>query len=234
MARGDAGRACLPDRKSEVALLLRQWLSFFLKPYEYMSLVAAGDQGDNELMVFQLLDGERKSILVKPFLDKDDRAELEALYTMKLQPLELWWPHSAPPVQPHSLDAFVLQEPAKCDILAACGGTSASRAGITVWSAMPSDVEGCLGLRTPQKLQSRPVDLMAGHTPVLSLIDALSERQYVGVDTVVEHKVGVFKYDRRKITSRRAYLQCVLSMEALSGRGLPSLAKGRPPTSWPC
>lgn len=95
-----------------------------------------------------------------------------------------------------------------------------SRRGIRVWEAALSDVEGCVELRNPVPLLARPVDLGSPQAPVLSLLDALGERGFEGVDEVVLHRVGVAHFDRRNICGRRAYLQCVLHMGKLAEKGI--------------
>ena len=87
------------------------------------------------------------------------------------------------------------------------------------WTQTPSDLEGCTCLHYPQALQ---VELMLsdGACPVLTLPDQLEAEGYVPQRKLITHSrhTGRF-FDERGISSRRAYLQCVLAAKALFSRG---------------
>lgn len=216
----------MPDvqhkRNSQEILLLRQWFAAILKPYEYLTLVVPTQHGENTLQAFQLLDLERRNIITRPFVDATETQELEGLYVVSLQPLEIW---EGGRVQHllgrQQLDTFVLEEPTKVDIIAASGGALESRHFISVWQAKLSDIDGCVELHSPQRLvESRAFDLMGKKPPVLALLDALSAKGFAGVDRAVVHMEGVQEYDRRQLSGRRAYLQCVLHSVVVLTRGV--------------
>lgn len=204
--------------------LLRQWLAANLRPYDYMTVELQGEDGGRQSFAFQLLDLERKSIIVRPFISTDDEAEMSGLYTVMLQPLEVWGGRAGATRQmgATTMDVFVLQDPCKADIVGACGTTMQSRSSITVWQTRNSDVDGCCELYGPERILDRPVDLMGAQVPVLSLLDALGGKGFKAVEETVEHKMGVLAYDCRRVTGRRSYLQCVLHMGRLAAKGVHS------------
>lgn len=204
-------------------LLMRQWLTATMNAYDYMTVCVDSRLGEDKLLVFQLLELERKSIIVRPFVDASDEAELQGLYVVSYQPLELWSGGAEIRPEVERLETFVLQTPAKTDILTLCGGL-AGRPGICVWQARTSDVDGCVELYNRQPLIDRRVDLMTSHTPVLALTDALTDKGFVGVQQVVHHRVGVLQYDSRGLSGRRAYLPCVLRTNDLAAKGIKEFA----------
>lgn len=214
-------------------LLLRQWLVAYLEPYTYMTIPVQGEDGDQAVVhAFQLLDLERKSIILRPFVDADDEAELQGLYNISVQPLELWRrPDEAMMANAQSLETFVFQPPTKIDLITALGGAKAGcarRPTILTWQARQSDVEGCVEMHTPVALGSQPVDLMSKGVPVLALLDTMCERGFVGVDRVVRHKQGVMEFDRRRIAGRRSYLQCVLHADKIAAKGVADFPSNGP------
>lgn len=215
-----------PERKSQDIVLLRQWLATFLKPYDYMTVSVVGEDGGRSILAFQLLDLERKNLIVRPFVDADDMADMSGLYSVKLQPLEVFRSSKALAnyASVQTLDTFLLQEPCQADILGACGGTLQGRKDIVVWQARQSDIEGCVELHNRQSLLNRATDLMSPSVPVLSLLDALHGRGFVGTGNTVEHHEGVLAYDSRRITSKRNYLQCVVHSERLAQKGVGSFS----------
>lgn len=158
-------------------------------------------------------------MIVRPFLDAEEEAEIAGLYMISMQPLEVWrcTSDAAPG---GTLDTFVLQEPAKVDILSACGVSVDSRRQVYVWEAGPSDVDGCTELHSKAPLVSRSIDLFGKQAPVLSLLDALDSRGFQAVEEVVYHREGVRHFDGRRLAGRRPYLQCVLYMDKLVAKGI--------------
>lgn len=206
-----------PRRTTDVTLL-RQWYHATLRPYEYITFRVVGEEGGHSWQAGQVLDLERRNLIVKPFVDAEEEAELAGLYTISLQPLEVWR-LSSEEAPGDSLDTFVLQEPAKVDILSACGVSVDSRQHVYVWETRISDVEGCTELHNKLPLASRVVDLLSKQAPVLSLVDALESQGFQGVDEVVYHMEGVLVFDCRRLAGRRSYLQCVLYMKKLAAKG---------------
>lgn len=79
-------------------------------------------EGPGKLLAFQLLDLERKSIIVRPFVDASEEAEMRGLYVVSYQPLEVWSGGVEQGPEVEKLETFTLQSPAKADILTICGG----------------------------------------------------------------------------------------------------------------
>lgn len=200
-------------------VLLRQWYSAVLRRYEHMTLKVTFEDGGYGFQAFQVLDLERRNIITRPFVDTADELELEGLYTISMQPLEVWG-HSSTQEPGDTLETFVYLDPMKIDIIAACGADPDSRKSLYAWEARSSDVDGCVEFHSKQLLLSRQTDLMGKKVPVLSLLDALDARGFFGVEEVVSHTQGCRFYDCRRLQSRRAYLQCVLHAQALAAKGV--------------
>lgn len=61
-------------RRSEEIALLRQCFSTLLCRYEYLTLHSEDADGQRSCQAIQVLDVERRNIIVRPFLDADDEA----------------------------------------------------------------------------------------------------------------------------------------------------------------
>ena len=166
------------------------------------------------------------NLIVRPFMDADDMADMSALYSVKLQPIEIFRASAvvANYAEVQTMDTFLLHDPCHANILGACGGKLESRKDIVVWQARQSDLEGCTELHSRQPLSDRTIDLMSPSVLVLSLLDALRDGGFVGSENTVEHRAGVLVYDSRRITSRRNYLQCVVHSERLAQKGVESFS----------
>lgn len=213
-------RVATKEARTQEVVLLRQWLAATLKQYEYLSMVIVGEGGGRTLQAFQLLDLERRSMIVRPFVDADEAAQLQGLYMVSMQPLELWNP--PPTVDCDSLESFVLQDPQKVDILTAIGGVASGRGDLYAWEPMESDIDGCMTLAHKTRLTDRHLDLMSASAPVLSLLDALHAKGFTGVGAVVVHDEGTRQYDSRRLPGRRTYLQCALHFDRLKAKGVDS------------
>lgn len=209
-------------RRSTEILLLRQFFAAMLKRYDYMSLPVVGETGLLSVYVFQILDVERRNIIIRPFTDLAERAELDGLYTITLQPLQIW--RKSDEMDANELDTmsvFVFDEPAKADIISALGSNVERRRDIFVWQTRVSDVDGCVELYNKERLTERHIDLSSPQAPVLSLIDALSAEGFHGVGEHVVHNAASRAYDNRKLSGRRAYLQCALYFNSrLAAKGV--------------
>lgn len=199
--------------------MLRQWFGALLRRFDYMTIKVVGEGGGYSHQPFQLLDLERRSLIVRPFVDLDDAAQLEGLYSVSIQALEVWNPSGSAELG-STLDTFVFHDPSKVDIITACGCSLNARQDIHVWEPRGSDVDGCVELHNCQRLTSRRVDPLGAQAPVLSILDALSERGLAGVDEAVLHEPGCARFDQRHAISRRAYLQCVLRTDELAAKGI--------------
>ena len=210
------------ERRAEDITFLRQFFAAILQRMEYFTVPVVGETGEVAVQAFQLLDLERKNIIVRPFVSLDDEAELSGLFTVTAQPLELWGggDQNVQGDLLQTLNAFVLQEPSKIDIITACGAQLRCRHDIYLWQVRLSDVEGCVELFRPQRLSDLQSDLMSTQTPVLSLIDALERGGFAGVHEAVDHKAATRMFDARRLCGRRAYLQCALHMEKLLAKGI--------------
>lgn len=199
---------------------MRQWFASFLQRYEYITLRVRADDGGLTFVVFQVLDLERKSLVVRPYVGNEEAAELDGLYTVSVQPLEVWCPQPGAVEPGETLEVFLFHEPKKIDVITLTGALTEGRRGIYAWKAHLSDVEGCTHPHGKEILANRSVDLLGSSVPVLCLLDALRQKGFVGIDQVVCHTAGCLEFDRRQVAGRRAYLQCVLHMEKVLARGV--------------
>ncbi len=86
-----------------------------------------------------------------------------------------------------------------------------------MWKPKVSDLDGCRCYDSAQKLQVG-LPLSSPRVLVLTLLDALTEKEYVGVMRKHEHMPGGAKmFDARRPS--RAYLQVVLASEWLFAQG---------------
>lgn len=206
---------------AEGVILMRQFFAATLQRYEYLSVPIVSETGHLGLYVFQILDLERRNLIVRPFIGPEEEAELDGLYTISLQPLQRWRQAQTDDAREiESMDTFVYLDPVKADIVTACGSKPELCKHIFVWRSSLSDVEGCVHLDNKQCLADRPMDLMSRQVPVLTLLDKLRERGFAGVPRLVSHARGCLLFDSRRISGKRAYLQCVLHMEALGNKGV--------------
>ena len=197
---------------------MRQWLSCVLTRYAYVTFRMVAEDGSGYCyQAFQVLDLERRNIVIRPFMDMDEQAEQEGLYIVTLQPLQIWREDDLQQL-PETLETFIVHDPVKVDVITAIGISADSRSA--VWGARLSDIEGCTQLHDKELLVSRPVDLMGSRVPVLSLLDELQVRGFTGIDEVVHHRQDLLSYDRRRPSGRRSYFQCVLHTGALAQRGV--------------
>ena len=155
-------------------------------------------------------------------MDLDEQAELEGLYTISLQPVEVWGQKPDMDLRDATrLDVYQYEEPTKADIITACGCRLDCRYDIFVWQAQQSDVSGCVELHSKELLASKKTDLFERNTPVLCLLDALHNQGFSGVSQAVVHGDASGRlFDSRGIASRRAYLQCVLAISKLFANGI--------------
>lgn len=219
-ARGAVGVEGARRRNDDI-VLLRQLFAATLQRHKYFSIPVISEAGEASIQVLQLLDLERRNIIVRPFLDLEDEAELDSLYSVLVQPVELWRGGVGPePDLAATLNIFVLQEPAKVDIATVCGARVECRHEIKLWCARESDLEGCTELYNPKTLSTLQLDLFSSQAPVLALVDALDRAGFVGVDEEVDHAQGRIVFDARRLAGRRAYLQCVLYIDKLIAKGV--------------
>lgn len=101
-------------------VLLGQWYHAALSSYDYMTLPTRGEDGGLVLQAFQVLDVERRNLIVRPFLNVGEACDVKGLYTIAWQPLEVW---GCANTSVGTLETFSLEEPSKIDILTACGVT---------------------------------------------------------------------------------------------------------------
>lgn len=208
--------------------LIRQYLSATLKVYSYFSV--ATDLADPPLVVYQLLSFERKPVLVS--VGESGPAAMEpGLFEVSVQPLEIWNPLAKSFIggPPHEIETFTMEDPCVKDVLALLGDSMLDIGAWRTWSWRPSDVEGCVALHAPRPLQAQQ-RLSDKAVPVLSLLQFLRDAGFNGVSAKVVHRAGdgARVFDRRRVVSKRAYLQCVISRDELAIAGVNEFSSVAP------
>ena len=217
--------------------LMRQYMAAALKLHDLVSLPVRGQDGTVDVKFFQVLSLRSRNIHVETFHEEGDTEPL--LFEIKVQPYEVWGPTA------ENLNAigtaaeiYIAEDPRSVDILTCTGTELENRKYFLKWTAEASDVEGCLHVGSPCVL-APSVKLGSNNIPVLMLLDVLVARGWRAVSHRVAHSRGAaLEYDDRRITGKRAYLQCLLSIDALpvdefpSGKPIPYyqlLLKGKIP-----
>ena len=133
-------------------------------------------------------------------------------FPMAVQPWEIWSPWGVD-LAPASLDIYQLSEVENIDFIQDVIDVDSFRMDrVCRWQATSSDVDGCIQLVRPEVV-SPNMPLSHHRVPILVLKSALDSQGFVGVDRRVVHERGSpppHRYDRRHLTGRRCYLQCVL------------------------
>ena len=154
------------ERNSATVTLLREFYAATLERYSFISFPVIGEEGLSETYACQLLDTERRNVVVRPFTTVDEDIELTGLYSVSMQPLSQWGGVRAV-AGTNSIDVFLMDDPAKADLITACGVCVDARHHVKVWKTRRSDVEGCTEMYEPIPLTDVLVDLMGKSAPVL-------------------------------------------------------------------
>ena len=189
--------------------LLREWLEIAIKPADIVSVQRQDDK--EPIVAFQILELSRRIIVVKTYDQHESSAHL-----WNVQQLEIW---RGPGYQrePLELETFTVESTGRVDFLDWMGSAWANRERCRLWKPKVSDLEGCRCYDSPRKLQVE-LPLSSPRVPVLTLLDALTEKEYVGVMRKHEHMPGGASiFDARRPS--RAYLQVVLASEWLFAQG---------------
>ena len=165
---------------------------------------------------------ERKPIMVKSYYDHTTEAR-PGLFKITVQPLDVWVerrPPTTPPPWPHTnrtKDVLVVDEPIKMDIIHLCGADPSIRSDILRCDAMKTDCNGCLAeLLNPQVVKPT-LPLSSKSIPVLCLMDALKALNFDGMPLAQDQNPrSVLVYDTRQLSSKRIFLQCLLSHQDLN------------------
>lgn len=200
---------------------MRQWLGACIVPYSWISVPLTKEDGSSDFVVFQVLTAERKTMHLKGFQPDNEANPGEALYTITAQPVERWRFGVQSPMQlPTELEVFVYTAPEMVDVLSLYDGGSLRRHEWLVWTPQESDVGDCIALRHPTPMVPKTA-LDHPAVLVLSLLDALGADDLIGIDEPVWHSSKSAKaYDSRCISSKRAYLQCVVALPELAAAGV--------------
>jgi hypothetical protein len=167
--------------------------------------------------VFQLLRVRETVMKVKTF---EDAMEAHGAFDCTVQMFSRWCPgfdeKTTPPSQ---MEVFQVEESSDTiDIVKMIGDTT-MLPHFVHWSVELSDVEGCHALRNPVPL-SPTVSLGSPSCPTISILEALRQQGFVGVESRVDHvPEGARDFDSRSPFKHKSYLQCVLAQADLFSRG---------------
>ena len=178
---------------------------------------------DAGLFCFQLLGFAHNPVLIKTF----DGGEVFSPKTWLIQPLEIWG-STTPDLPATKLNVFRLSDTEHMLPQEIVSADLKQRCNYKVWKEVPSEVDGTLQLESPTVL-SCSLSLSDPKIPVLCLLDVLSERDCLDLDKVQIHtkRSGLF-FDRRNVSSKRFYLQCVLSSESIFAKGHSNFRSDQP------
>lgn len=209
-------------KNTEEVKLMRQFLAASLEDLCYISAPAVLEEGDMAEQFFQVLACRTQGVFVQTFKSVED--DSDGLFNISVQPLETWRaPPGCPGAQPNrSQEVFVLQDPTMVDVLDVFGGTESRHLWVR-WTPTESDLHGSVSLTNPCVL--RPTgSLGADNAPVLCLCDALRSLGWEAHAADIVHTQGAeHRYDSRRLSSKRRYLQCVLALPDLFAGGVVEL-----------
>ena len=221
LAEGVAAVAAAPhpDRHSQGTLLLRQLFAATLRSHDLVSVPT--QDAEVPLLVFQLLDVERRNIAMKPFITDQERQTMEGLFMSTIQELEVWGSHGEELLDKTELEFFVVSDPRKADLIAAFGPRVGRWKDIKVWQSRQSDLEGCLTLHSPSSLGDRRKPSLDSNIPVLQLLDILKEAGFTAANRDAVHTPDAdLVFCGRAPAGRRCYYQCLLVRGKLWEKGV--------------
>ena len=199
------------DEDEEIKMEM-QWFMDCIEQYDYITMpsVVSGLLIDK---MFQVLSIQEK-VSVVPSLGS---GSADICWT--IQPLEM---HGKEDVNTDTLqlDVFLVDVPQKLDVFAWFATDRPDRARIRIWGTQNiSDIDNCISLE-----DSRPAtpktSLVDNAVPVLALLDALDNADWIGQQQLVNHTLKSGKlFDSRKPSKKRAYFQCVLASSSLFKNG---------------
>ena len=211
------GKAPRRGKAEQDKHMFRLYLESALKVSDVFSVQRPGCSPAVDL--YQLLEKSRRLITVKCF-DHEEKAHM-----WNVQKFELW--RAADDVlEPEHLEAFVLEDASRVDVLDLVGTEFQCRHQCRAWSPLLSDVDGCHAFNNPQRLRCQ-LPLSSDSVSVLALAEELEAQGYAGVARVVDHVPAAPKaYDKKCLG--RPYLQAVLACDWLFANGCATFTSRNP------
>ena len=198
------------------------WLDDSVPLHTHLTFQLPNADVEEQLFAIQLVGIQEKIMLVPTFGSEDGKKKLWIVQRYGIHRLDLL------PDQPAEFDAFKLSEPIKFEVLKFIADHLPDRQGIRLWDTRPSDLEGCITFCSPRKLTPQTA-LTNAKVPILTLLDALDDQDYIGIAKKVTHSIhSGMLFDSRNIASRRSYLQCVLAFKWLVSKGQAAFPSGLP------
>ena len=218
-----AARALRDVLTNDDQSMLTGYLEATLKVYSYYTVVNNG-----ELYAFQVLQKRKRMITVETFVSKRDKCKKAQSWEWSIQPVSIWRA-AVLPADPKELHAFVLEDAAWTDMLTMGGVSLGQRHAWREWHRNGTpDVHGTFRLES-QGVPRPPWPMSDSRTPVISLVDALAAKGYMGRPARLIHngREGLF-YDRRNLASKQKYLMCVLARDDIIKKGNHSFSSDQP------
>ena len=210
---GDDGRPGRDD-DADIAGIDRAWAQMLRDFYKKAFAARAGhfysirSEVDHAHRPFQLLNFRPVVALAR-----SHRRKKAWTCKMSVQMLDTWRERdmSSRP----QLDVLVVSDAENID-LGHFVTSAEKRQNVYQWEEVACDVEGCLSLVNPRRLEVTE-NLNGRRVPVLCLIDRLKADGWVFVDAVRNHRPeGLSRIaDGRKFQAKRHYLQCLLAQQTL-------------------
>lgn len=184
------------------------------------------DDDTEQRCFLQVLSLESRPLLVPTYRTAEDEDCEKSIYTMSVQNFEAWGSVASELDAKAEVDVYIFSEPEMVDLLGITKGTVAGRDEWHAWSTKPSDVDGCLTLFSPKRIEPQ-MKLSDPGIPVLSLLDTLHGVGWTEHNGKLQHTPGSAKsYDSRNLASSRPYLQCLVSSAELFGAGVTGFPSG--------
>ena len=167
--------------------LTREYLEASVAPYIYIAVLTGsperpGELGGAELKAFEALANENRNIVLSTC-----RYVPLSHYGLRCTILPFGvWRRGEMGLAPTELHVFNASDAIDVDMLAWCGTCPARRNQLRAWGQAESGIEGCSRLVGGAVL-SPPFGLYDKRIPVLTLLDALHGKGYVGQDSLMFH-----------------------------------------------
>ena len=223
------GESALSAESKQELSLMKDFLSIALKPGMCSSFLRPStDDLEDPLAFVQVLALQQQCTTAEECrpLQEDDHLALKL--EISIQSLERMVAEPSPDVA----DVFTFSDELPTTMRSVL--VPADRPNILCWQHIgESTYESCLSLRNPKVLQPDGMHLLDKSIPVLSLLDGLSERGWVGALRGTIHSLHADKvFDSRKPLSKRRYFQCLIILDELlaPGTGINAIRSGLPQT----
>lgn len=183
------------------------------------------DPHDDKELIYQVLEVDKKHVVASGTTGAPPLLGLP----VAVQPLQRWngGDAAAPASMAATLTVYPLEDPCLVDAMAILGklsnGFPGFRSVARAWQERVSEVEACAELHSSSPLVPI-VSLTDASIPVISLVEGLQQRGWVPHRGVVCHTISdPGPFDVRNMSSRRLYMQVLISAELIFAAGVEEI-----------